>query len=103
MAKTSRQLQIENKDLQKQIDALIIEKEKLIKEVENQKSYYSRAHNECNDLKHEIESVHTALDCMMVPRLVKLNTYSEKTMTIASRLFAWQSGARVKESKMEVE
>jgi len=51
----------------------------------------------------EIDSVHCALDAMFVPRMVKTG-YSEKSMTIASRLFAWQAGARIEPtSKREVE
>lgn len=58
---------------------------------------------EKRELEREVESVHSALDTMFVPRKVKVG-YSEQTMTIASRLFAWQCGARVKPTdKTEIE
>lgn len=79
-----------------------IEIERLNKELSNYKSYLNTERNEKEKLLLEVESVHTALDAMFVPRIVKVN-YNEKTMTIASRLFAWQAGSRIDNKKTEVE
>jgi hypothetical protein len=68
--------------------------EKLEKELENVKGTKDMYFKRTTEAELEIESVHCALDAMFVPRIVK-SGYSEKTMTIASRLFAWQAGAKI--------
>jgi glutaredoxin 2 len=49
----------------------------------------------------EVDSVHAALDAMLVPRMVK-SGYREQNMTIASRLFAWGAGAKIENSVREI-
>jgi hypothetical protein len=81
----------------------IAEIEKLKKDLKYAEDYKSQYQNEKNELQKELESVHTALDTMFVPRRVKVG-YNETTMTVASRLWAWQAGARIKPSeKTEIE
>jgi hypothetical protein len=77
--------------------------EKLTSELKSKSESFDTYYKMYNDSQLELESVHTALDTMFVPGKVKQG-YSEKTMTIASRLFAWQAGARVEPpKKTEVE
>jgi len=86
--------------LLKEANGKIADLEKKIELLESDKSMY---YKQKQDLEKEIESVHTALDTMYVPRKVKVG-YSEQTMTVASRLFAWQCGARIKPTdKTEIE
>ncbi len=85
--------------LLKEATARIKELEKDLESSERTKDSYR---DMSNSLQLEIESVHCALDAMFVPRSVK-SGYSEKTMTIASRLFAWQAGARIEKSTREVD
>lgn len=94
MAK-QKALSTQLKEANAKIEAL---EKKLVSEENSKKYVQERA----NKAELEIDSVHAALDAMMIPRTVK-SGYSETTMTIASRLFAWQAGARLENVKREVE
>jgi len=91
------------KEAQKKILELeknIVDLEKKVKHEEDVKNAY---YKEKEKLSTEINSVHTVLDCLFVPRYV-VNEYGSKTeMTMSSRLFAWQSGSRLKETKVSLE
>ena len=83
----------------KEANEKIVKLESALKNAESSKKYSS---DRADKAELEIDSVHCALDAMFVPKTVKTG-YSDKTMTIASRLFAWQAGARVENVKREVE
>lgn len=53
---------------------------------------------EVDRLRHEVDSVHASLDVLGVPRKITTESWSPD-MTIASRLFAWQAGAKSKPSQ----
>jgi len=76
--------------------------QELEKKLENEQASKKYSNDRADRFELEIESVHTALDAMFVPRIVK-SGYSEKTMTVASRLFAWQAGARLEKQGREIE
>ena len=83
----------------KEANEKIVKLESDLKSAEISKKYSS---DRADKAELEIDSVHCALDAMFVPKTAK-SGYSDKTMTIASRLFAWQAGARIKNVKREVE
>jgi hypothetical protein len=70
-----------------------LKSEKMMKD-----THFERA----NKAEAELESIHAALDTLSVPRSYPdPNSYScgTKTLTVASRLFAWTAGARIKETE----
>ena len=71
--------------------------EELEKELEYKESTLKSYRERYEKLDREVQSVHTALDSVGVPREIKTNdSYcSTKTMELTSRLFAWRMGARL--------
>ena len=80
-----------------------LEIEELKKKVEHLDTQKQNNWDKYMEAEKELESVHAALDTMFVPRKIKIG-YQEKSMTIASRLFAWQAGAKIDPTpKTEIE
>lgn len=78
------------------ISTQLKEAKELIKQLETEQ--YEKMYRESSQ-KHEaeIQSVHVVLDTLGVPRKYKRDGYcGEETMPLASRLFAWTAGAKVK-------
>jgi hypothetical protein len=73
--------------------------EELEKELEAKKSLAEMWHNKYTTLDREVQSVHTALDSVGVPREIKSpgGYCSTTTMDLTARLFAWRMGARLSE------
>ena len=71
--------------------------EELEKQLEYKESTVQSYRGRYEQLDREVQSVHTALDSVGVPRTIKEDgTYcSTKTMELTSRLFAWRMGARL--------
>ena len=71
--------------------------EQLEKERDRHEQYEKMYRESSQKLEAEIQSVHVVLDTLGVPRKYKREGYcGEETMPLASRLFAWTAGARVK-------
>lgn len=71
--------------------------EELEKELKSSKASADMYRDRYTKLDHEVQSVHTALDSVGVPREIKSpGSYcSTTTMDLTARLFAWRMGGRI--------
>lgn len=76
------------KEAQKQI-------EELTKKLADNQRYLEDSRKVQRDLENELESIHNVMDCLGVPKETG-SGYSKKVMTVASRLFAWQAGVKLR-------
>lgn len=95
-------MSVKQKAMSTQLKEAVARAENAEEDLADYKRYLESTRAERDRYQLEIDSIHTALDAMFVPRSVS-SGYSTKDMTIASRLFAWQAGARIENVKREVE
>jgi chromosome segregation ATPase len=91
-----KSLQTQIKDYQKKV-------EELQKDIQRIEKSRDSAYEENRKLLNELNSIHAVMNCLNVPRTTRTDYGGTETMTVASRLFAWQAGANVKNNNTEKE